>query len=179
MSAAIDASDSTSSGAERPAPLATIPSRLGPWRQVGEDILPRHPGQVLDLRHLQRTYTLEDVETAATLSLHRLLPDLAAERRTPERCWSVHGGVGFDAGSIVSTFRLDATALIHCAERPIAWSTGDRSRRLEEHPLPVGPIGLRSTMFGIGGWLRQLGGYFFVANGRTTDNWRWRTSPSI
>lgn len=165
------------------APLATIPSRLGPWRQVGEDTIFRDTlVEVLGTeRYLQRTYTLEDAgETAATLSLHlAYYTDLAGTApHVPERCWSVHGGVGIRRPESI-VLDLPAlgreTALIHRgAERP--YRVVDLEDPIlggtKEHPLPVGPVGLRSTMFGDSEdpRLRQLGGYFFVANGRTTDS---------
>ena len=166
------------------APLSAIPKRLGDWKQVGEDMIFRDTlVEVLGTdRYLQRSYAMEDANgnEKARISLHlAYYTDLAGTApHVPERCWSVHGGVSMRRPDTI-LLQIPPlgreTSIIHQAaqtpyrvveiENPILGG-------FEEHPLPVGPIGLRTTMFGDPDdpLRRQVGGYFFVANGRTTDS---------
>lgn len=166
------------------APLSSITSELGSWRQVGEDTIFRDTVvEVLGTdRYLQRTYALEaeDGSAGVAVSLHiAYYTDLAGTApHVPERCWSVHGGVSLrrpetlvldipDMGRETGTINQGSGLPYRVVEVDDLVLGGS-----VEQPLPVGDVGLRSTMFGNADdpRLRQIGGYFFVANGRTTDS---------
>jgi len=162
-------------------PLASIPATLGRWKQVGEDQIFRDTVvEVLGTkRYLQRNYAIDGDPNQGMLTLHlAYYTDLAGTApHVPERCWAVHGG---NSVRQPTTMPLDLPELGTESDR-IHQAAGEPYRVVEvEHPvlgtttlpLPVGDYAIRTTMFtspddpGI----RNVGGYFFVANGRTTDS---------
>ncbi|MEC8320851.1 MAG: exosortase/archaeosortase family protein [Planctomycetota bacterium] len=163
-------------------PLASIPRRIGEWQQVGEDQVFRDTVvEVLGTdRYLQRTYRLErDGEEDMVLSLHlAFYTDLAgAAPHVPERCWAVHGGTTLRRAEPIPMALPELgtpSDRVHLGtgEPYRVVETGDATFGFEELPLPSGPIALRTTMFTTRDdpTRRQIGGYFFVANGRTTDS---------
>ncbi|MEE2972029.1 MAG: exosortase/archaeosortase family protein [Planctomycetota bacterium] len=163
------------------APLNTVPATLGPWQQVGEDQVFRDTVvEVLGTEtYLQRQYAIEGDPRNGVLTLHlAYYTDLAGTApHVPERCWSVHGGTSLRRPN---TIALDLPETGRTIER-IHQGSGEPYRVVpfehpvlgpQEIPLPSGPIALRTTMFTYEDdpSIRQLGGYFFVANGRTTDS---------
>ena len=162
-------------------PLESIPATLGPWKQVGEDEIFRDTVvEVLGTdRYLQRRYAVDGDPKNGFLDLHlAYYTELAGTApHVPERCWAVHGGTSLRRPTSIA---LDLPEIGREIDRNHL-GTGQPYRVIEvEHPilgtrelpLPSGQIAIRTTMFTYPDdpSLRQLGGYFFVANGRTTDS---------
>ena len=162
-------------------PLDSIPATLGRWQQVGEDEIFRDTVvEVLGTdRYLQRRYAIDGDPAEGLIDLHlAYYTDLAGTApHVPERCWAVHGGTSLRRPT---TIGLALPEIGREIERTHL-GTGEPYRVIEsEHPilgtrelpLPSGEIAMRTTMFNYPDdpSLRQLGGYFFVANGRTTDS---------
>lgn len=162
-------------------PLAALPSTLGRWQQIGEDEVFRDT--VVEVmgtdRYLQRNYAIEGDPNQGMLTLHlAYYTDLAGTApHVPERCWAVHGGSSVRQPT---TMPLDIADLGVESER-IHQAAGEPYRIVEvDHPvlgtvtqpLPIGGYAIRTTVFTSKDdpSVRNIGGYFFVANGRTTDS---------
>lgn len=163
------------------APLASLPSTIGRWKQVGEDAVFRDT--VIEVmgtdRYLQRNYAIDGDPRQGMLTLHlAYYTNLAGTApHVPERCWAVHGGSSVRKPT---TIPLDVPDLGTESDR-VHQAAGEPYRLIQvEHPvlgpttlpLPVGDYGIRTTVFTSKDdpTVRNLGGYFFVANGRTTDS---------
>jgi hypothetical protein len=165
-------------------PLATIPPTLGPWRRVGEDTI-FGAALVEELgtsQYLDRTYALDGDPEKGLASVHVAYYTGAIDDvpHIPERCW--------DAAGMVMTRPPEEIAL---AIDDSAWTlepdlvnraTGEPYRSVEvRHPvtgmieevyMPVGPIEMTVSEFrpASSNRQRQTGGYFFIANGRSTPS---------
>lgn len=163
--------------------LDALPTRLGDWERVGEDL--RFEDTVLatlgTTLHLDRVYARSEGPDAAVLQLHVAYYTGGATARphVPERCWAVQG---------LTEIRDPVTVALPALDR--LWSPGAISNRATgerypvvvlSHPvtgvaetvhLPVGPHAMRVTLFAdpLDPSLRLVGGYLFIANGRLTPN---------
>lgn len=169
-------------------PLATLPTRLGEWRRIGEDrVLDSQVVEVLGTPHyLERTYAFErsggTADPGSALRVHIAFysgdPDEAPH--VPEVCW-VGQGMSIDGPAEIRPLRLsidgvrieDGLANLDTGEAyPIVDVVHPVTRIAEPVALPVGELALRVSRFvspAEPGAL-QLGGYFFIANGRLTPS---------
>ena len=168
--------------------LATLPTRLGEWRRVGEDrVLDSQVVEVLGTPHyLERTYAIErdggEPDPASTLRLHIAFysGDPDESPHVPEVCW-VGQGMSIDGPAEIRPLRLsiegvrveEGLANLDTGELyPIVDVVHPVTRIAEPVALPVGDLALRISRFispADPGSL-QLGGYFFIANGRLTPS---------
>ena len=169
-------------------PLATLPTRLGEWRRVGEDrMLDSQVVEVLGTPHyLERAYAIEppngSPDPASTLRLHIAFysGDPDESPHVPEVCW-VGQGMTIDGPAEIRPLRLsidgvrieDGLENLDTGEPyPIVDVVHPVTRIAEPVALPVGELSLRISRFispADPGSL-QLGGYFFIANGRLTPS---------
>lgn len=161
--------------------LDSIPSVIGRWVQVGEDEIFRDTTvEVLGTdRYLQRTYAIEGDPRNGMISLHlAYYTGLAGTApHVPEICWAKSGLVPV---RLPEPMPLDIPEIGDPIERRHRGtdlpyrvvSVEDDLRGTREFALPSGVITPRTTMFTSKDdpTLRQIGGYFFVANGRTTSS---------
>ena len=162
-------------------PLASLPSTIGRWKQVGEDAV--FSDTVLEVlgtdRYLDRNYAIDGDTSKGFIHLHlAYYTDLAgASPHVPERCWEVHGGTQV---ARPATIPLDIdnsewkeTDLLHRAvDQPffVIETNNPVTGEQEEIAMPIGPISLRTTQFTNADQpnIHRLGGYLFLANGRVT-----------
>lgn len=166
-------------------PLSTLPTRLGAWSRVDEDvILDAQMVEVLGTPHyLERRYRLNEAgagDPTSVLRLHVAFytgdPDEAPH--VPEICW-VGQGLTIDGPAEIRPLRLSIDGVRidpDLANR----DTGEPYPLLDlSHPvtgvpevvaLPVGNLSLRISRFVDPADPRtlHLGGYLFIANGRAT-----------
>jgi exosortase len=165
--------------------LASLPSTLGDWTQVGKDAV--FTDTVIEVlgtsRYLDRTYALNGVPSDGVIHLHvAYYTDLAgAAPHVPERCWEVHGGI-----QVLRPIELplDVDRTLFRESDVINRSTGERystvtykhpiTGQSEEVPMPVGDLALRVTQFTTTERpdVHRIGGYFFLTNGRITPSAR-------
>ena len=168
--------------------LATLPTRLGEWRRVGEDrVLDSQVVEVLGTPHyVERTYAIErsdgELDPSSTLRLHIAFysGDPDESPHVPEVCW-VGQGMSIDGPAEIRPLRLaiegvrleDGLENLDTSEPyPIVDVVHPVTRIAEPVALPVGDLALRISRFispADPGSL-QLGGYFFIANGRLTPS---------
>ena len=163
------------------ASLDSLSSTIGRWTKVGEDEIFRDTTvEVLGTeRYLQRNYALDGDPRNGLVTLHlAYYTDLAGTApHVPERCWAASGLVPV---RLPEPMALDIPDLGQSIERRHRGtdlpyrviSVEDELRGTQDFPLPSGPIVARTTMFTDqkDPMVRQIGAYFFVANGRTTGS---------
>ena len=164
-------------------PLASLPSTIGRWKQVGEDAV--FTDTVLEVlgtkRYLDRNYAIDGDPAKGLLHLHlAYYTDLAgASPHVPERCWEVHGGTQVarpqNIPLDIDTSEWRETDLLHRAvDKPyfVVDTINPVTEEAEEVPMPIGGFSLRTTQFTNADQpnLHRLGGYMFLANGRVTPN---------
>ena len=161
--------------------LSTVPPQLGQWKQVGPDGV--FSAEIIESlgteQYLDRNYALDGDPSKGTLSLHVAYYTgmIDAVPHVPERCWGAAG--------LIMTEQPKEMAL---AVDPSRWTAADAARPPsgEEYPAAVvlDPVTRRpeTVHMPIGDYtasvtefqdqrspsLRLVGGYFFIANGRTT-----------
>lgn len=170
--------------------LGSVPTALGRWQKVGDD-------QVMDAamveslgtdKYLTRSYALDGDPSKGVLMLHLAYYTgmIDTVPHIPERCWGAGGLVQLGQPSVMR-FRIPALSEVP-ADAPVNAASGarypmasvtDPVTRLEERvALPVagdagpagGELGMTVTSFQDrrNDRIEQLGGYFFIANGRST-----------
>lgn len=169
-------------------PLSTLPTRLGEWRRIGDDrMLDSQVVEVLGTPHyLERAYALErsarEPDPASMLRLHIAFysGDPDESPHVPEVCW-VGQGMTIDGPAEIRPLRLSIPG-VRTEEGLDNLDTGEPYPIVDvEHPvtrisepvaLPVGELSLRISRFVSpeDPSSLQLGGYFFVANGRLTPS---------
>jgi hypothetical protein len=162
--------------------LGSIPTVLGRWQRIGED-------QVMDAamveslgtdKYLTRNYALDGEPSNGVISLHVAYYTgmIDTVPHIPERCWGAGGLVqlgepvqmGLDL-PIVRSAPADAPRSAATGEAyPVAEVTDPVTRVTERVALPLGEPAMTLTTFQDRRVSRveQLGGYFFIANGRCT-----------
>ena len=172
--------------------LGSIPSTLGRWQKAGED-------QVMDAamveslgtdKYLTRSYALDGDPSKGVLMLHLAYYTgmIDTVPHIPERCWGAGGLVQLGEPRVESLAlpmlaQVPADAPVNAAtgERYPMASVADPVTRIEERvALPVRDDAsaaadrLRMTVTTFqdrrNTRIEQLGGYFFVANGRCTPS---------
>ena len=162
--------------------ITSVPTTMGTWTRSGEDEIFRDTIiEVLGTnQYLQRLYASTTEDNPGFLQLHlAYYTDLAGTApHVPEVCWANSGLL-----SVRDPFNIDL-------ELPELGTTTNRLNRAtglpyqvisytdpvtgatKDLPLPIGEISLRTTIFTDPERpsQRNLGAYFFVANGRTTDS---------
>ena len=161
-------------------PLTELPARIGDWTKYGEDqVFADTLIEVLGTsRYLQRIYVLNGDPQQGTLQLHlAYYTDLAGTApHVPEICWEKNGLI-----SVKDPFELFLSIDLQGEPSEIRNAASDAfyetlSRQdpvtgeFVDLPLPIGAYTLRTTVFTSveNPSLRNFGGYFFIANGRTT-----------
>lgn len=170
--------------------LGSVPTALGRWQKVGDD-------QVMDAamveslgtdKYLTRNYALDGDPSKGVLMLHLAYYTgmIDTVPHIPERCWGAGGLVQLGKPA-VTPLRVPALAAVP-DDAPVNAASGSRYpiatvidpvTRLEERvALPVagdggsapGELQMTITTFQDrrNDRIEQLGGYFFVANGRST-----------
>ena len=166
------------------ADLGSIPTRLGEWQKVGEDIV-MDAAMVESLgtdRYLSRNYALGGDLSRGVISLHLAYYTgmIDTVPHIPERCWGAGGLI--QAGD-PERLELEIPTLAGVpSEAPVNRATGepypmvrlaDPVTRIEESvALPIGSLAMTLTTFQDpkAARIKQLGGYMFVANGRCTPS---------
>lgn len=160
--------------------ITSVPSTVGSWKKNGEDEVFRDT--IIDVlgtnQYLQRLYVSTEEDRPGFLQLHlAYYTDLAGTApHVPEVCWANSGLLSVrdpfnieldlpELGTTTDTLNR-ATGLpyqVISITDPVTGAT-------TEVPLPIGEIALRTTIFTDpkNPSQRNLGAYFFVANGRTT-----------
>jgi exosortase len=163
-------------------PLSTLPTILGGWQRVGEDqMLDGQVVEVLGTRHyLNRTYARDGDPAQGLLLLHIAFysGDPDESPHVPEVCW-VGQGLQIAAPALeiplslsIEGVRLDPNLVNLDTGEP--YPLVDRphpvTRAMRTAALPVGEPMLRLSRFRnpADPASLHLGGYFFIANGRTT-----------
>ncbi|MCP4833792.1 MAG: hypothetical protein GY895_03415, partial [Phycisphaera sp.] len=152
------------------------------WVKYGEDeVFADTLIEVLGTsRYLQRFYALNGDPAQGMLQLHvAYYTDLAGTApHVPEVCWENHGLISVrDPFEMPLNLALDgtstdienrATGMPYQTIQRTDPVTGDRL----DLPLPIGDYTIRTTIFTSpeDPSLQNFGGYFFVANGRTTPS---------
>ena len=163
-------------------PVDEIPDRIGDWVKHGEDeIFADTLIEVLGTsRYLQRYYALNGDPNEGLLQLHvAYYTDLAGTApHVPEVCWENHGLISvrepfemplaLALDGAASDIENRATGMPYRTIPRTDPVTGDRL----DLPLPIGDYTMRTTVFTSpeNPSLQNFGGYFFVANGRTTPS---------
>ncbi len=162
--------------------FATIPSTLGRWQKVGDDLVmdAATVEQLGTSQYLTRNYALDGDPAKAVLSLHLAYYTgmIDTVPHIPERCWGASGltqkgepqllavapAIPSSApeGGPVNQATGQAYSMTDCVD-PLTGTT-------ERVALPVGELGFTLSTFQDPRQPRveMLGGYFFVANGRVT-----------
>lgn len=164
------------------ADFSTIPTVVGQWRRVGEDHL-EDAASVEALgtkQYLTRNYALDGDVSKGVISLHiaYYTGGIDTVPHIPDRCWAANGLVQMGSPEVLA---LDLKFQPEdAADTPVNRATGKKyafgmasdpvTRRIQRVPMPVGDLGLTTVTFQDpkSPRVRQLGGYFFIANGRAS-----------
>ena len=164
--------------------LATIPPTLGRWERVGED--GQFSGALIEelgtSHYLDRTYAIDGDPEKGMASLHVAYYTGAIDDvpHIPERCWDAAGMRMTRPPEIVALeiddgdWQVDPGLVNRAAGEPYRGiAVRHPVTGLEETVyMPIGPFEMTVTEFSPSDndRRRQTGGYFFVANGRTTPS---------
>jgi hypothetical protein len=158
-------------------PLDTIPTRLGRWERVGldsvfSDTLIEELGT---RRYLDRTYAIDGDPKKGIVHVHvaYYTGTIDAVPHIPERCWAVGGleltrnSEGVDVAIDRSGWRKqggrdDARYMVASVKDAV-------TAEIDEITMPRGDIAMTTIEFQDPKRpeMRQVGGYFFLANGAT------------
>ncbi len=162
--------------------LDSIPTKLGPWSRIGKDA--RFDDALVEelgtKQYLDRTYVLNGDPKQGVMLLHiaYYTGTIDAIPHIPERCWAVHG-LEMTREAMTIPLQLDTTAWSPSAD-PVNGATGLPYRtavvrdpitaELDRVTMPLEDVSMRVLEFQnpASPRSRQVGGYFFLANGRTT-----------
>ncbi len=164
--------------------LDSIPTKLGQWSRVGKDA--RFDDALVEelgtKQYLDRTYVLNGNPKNGVMALHiaYYTGTIDAIPHIPERCWAVHG-LEMTREAISVPLRLDMTKWLQ-SSGPVNLATGLPYRtavvrdpvtaELDRVTMPLEDVSMRVLEFQdpANPRRRQVGGYFFLANGRTTSS---------
>ncbi len=157
-------------------PLDSIPTKIGRWERVGADtMLTDIMIEELGTRsYLDRTYTIDGKTDTAFLHVHvaYYTGTIDAVPHIPERCWAV-GGLELTRNSEGTPLPIERTKW-----RPRDGDAASRyfvadlvdpvTAEIESVTMPVGDLVATTIEFQdpANPQRRQVGGYFFIANGR-------------
>ncbi|MFO0873116.1 MAG: exosortase-associated EpsI family protein [Phycisphaerales bacterium] len=164
------------------APLATLPSTVGPWKQLGDDrtlssavVEELGTAQYVD-RNYERAGVRDDV-LALHIAYYTGMID--AVPHVPERCWVANGLIAMGSPQTVpldidrGAWRFDDGATSRGGEAYPSVEVPDPiSRRPMLVHLPLGDFALTAAEYQSETRPdeRMIGGYFFLANGRATPS---------
>jgi hypothetical protein len=162
--------------------LGSLPTKLGRWQRVGED-QQMDAAMVESLgtdKYLTRSYALDGDPKKGSVSLHLAYYTgmIDTVPHIPERCWGA-GGLTQRGDPVVIDLDLPALSQTNDAaptnaatgiRYPVVEVTNPVSLAVERVFLPVGDAAMTLTTFQDSRHpnTEQLGGYFFIANGRCT-----------
>jgi hypothetical protein len=161
-------------------PLDTIPTKLGDWTRTGadsvfNDILIEELGT---RRYLDRIYTKGVGVDARSLHLHiaYYTGTIDAVPHIPERCWAV-GGMELTRNSEPRAIAIDRSAwkvqdFPGQKSYPVVDLVDPVTANIESVTMPLGDLVATTIEFQApkDPSIRQVGGYFFIANGRLESN---------
>jgi hypothetical protein len=162
--------------------LGSLPTKLGQWQRIGDD-QQMDAAMVESLgtdKYLTRSYALEGDPAKGVVSLHLAYYTgmIDTVPHIPERCWGA-GGLVQLGDPVILPLELpllskvpdySPTNVATGRQYPIAEVTDPVSLAVERVYLPVGDAAMTLTTFQDRRHpsTEQLGGYFFIANGRCT-----------
>lgn len=158
-------------------PLDTIPTRLGRWERVGTDTVFADTliEELGTRRYLDRTYAVEGDPKKGIVHVHvaYYTGTIDAVPHIPERCWAV-GGLELTRNSEGVEMAIDRSAWRPRGGRAgdpymVASVTDPITADIDEVTMPRGDIAMTTIEFQNPKKpeIRQVGGYFFLANGAT------------
>lgn len=158
-------------------PLDSIPNKIGRWERVGSDAV-FSDALIEELgtrRYLDRMYAVDGNPSKGVVHVHvaYYTGTIDAVPHIPERCWAV-GGLSLtrnSEGVIIDLDRRGWRTLADAAS-PGYMSTSITdpvTAEVEQVTLPKGDIAVTTVEFQDPKkpTVRQVGGYFFIANGAT------------
>jgi len=163
--------------------LSTVPPQLGRWKQVGPDGV--FSAEIIEslgtTQYLDRNYALDGDPSKGTLALHVAYYTgmIDTVPHVPERCWGAAGMVMEEqprevalAVDVESWKCTDGPASASGEPYPAMTVSDPVTRRPDTVHMPIGAYEASMTQFQDrrDPSRRQVGGYFFVANGRTTPS---------
>lgn len=164
--------------------FSTIPSVLGNWKKVGDDVL-MDAATIEALgttKYLTRNYALDGDPSRGVISLHLAYYTgmIDTVPHIPERCWGANGLVQLGDAQLVplevAIESQPATDLRNNVATGLPYTTTELTDPVtgvkERVTLPLGDLGLTTSTFQDPRTPRlvQLGGYMFIANGRVTPS---------
>ncbi|MFM7051355.1 MAG: exosortase-associated EpsI family protein [Planctomycetota bacterium] len=161
-------------------PLDSVPTRLGRWQRVGSDTV--YSDTLLEelgtKRYLDRNYAIDGAPAKGMMSVHvaYYTGTIDAVPHIPERCWAV-GGLEVTSNSAVVPLAIDMSGWEPLegdatGQYRVTFVNDAVTAERERVTMPVGEIGATTIEFQDPRRpeIRQVGGYFFIANGRSTSN---------
>jgi hypothetical protein len=164
------------------ADLGSIPTTLGRWQKLGDDQL-MDAAMVESLgtdKYLTRSYALDGDAAKGVIVLHLAYYTgmIDTVPHIPERCWGAGGLVQLGEPVQLALDMPLMRAVPDVGPRnsttgepyPVAEVTDPVTRVTDRVALPLGDVAMTLTTFQDRRSSRteQLGGYFFIANGRLT-----------
>ena len=164
------------------ADLGSIPTALGRWQKLGDDQL-MDAAMVESLgtdKYLTRTYALDGDASKGVMTLHLAYYTgmIDTVPHIPERCWGAGGLVQVGEPTKLALDLPGVRAIPDAGPRnaatgepyPVAEVTDPVTRVTDRVALPLGEPAMTLTTFQDrkASRIEQLGGYFFIANGRCT-----------
>ena len=158
-------------------PLDTIPTRLGRWERVGLDSV--FPDTLIEelgtRRYLDRSYAIDGDPKKGIVHVHvaYYTGTIDAVPHIPERCWAV-GGLELTRNSEGVEVAIDRSEWRKQGGRDdarymVASVKDAVTAEIDEITMPRGDIAMTTIEFQDPKRpeVRQVGGYFFLANGAT------------
>jgi len=164
------------------ADLGSIPTALGRWQKLGDDQL-MDAAMVESLgtdKYLTRTYALDGDASKGVMTLHLAYYTgmIDTVPHIPERCWGAGGLVQVGEPTKLALDLPGMRSIPDAGSRnaatgepyPVAEVTDPVTRVTDRVALPLGEPAMTLTTFQDrkASRIEQLGGYFFIANGRCT-----------
>jgi Protein of unknown function (DUF3485) len=164
------------------ADLGSIPTALGRWQKLGDDQL-MDAAMVESLgtdKYLTRTYALDGDASKGVMTLHLAYYTgmIDTVPHIPERCWGAGGLVQVGEPTKLALDLPGTRSIPDAGPRnaatgepyPVAEVTDPVTRVTDRVALPLGEPAMTLTTFQDrkASRIEQLGGYFFIANGRCT-----------
>ena len=160
-------------------PLDSVPTKLGRWERVGIDsVFSETLIEELGTRsYLDRTYAVEGDPSKGIMHVHvaYYTGTIDAVPYIPERCWAV-GGLELTRNSEGVALAIDRTAWeplvregVEQGKYMVVAVTDPITADIERVAMPLGDITATTIEFQDPKQpqQRQVGGYFFIANGRS------------
>lgn len=165
-------------------PLATLPSGIGGWDRCSDDII-LSEAMVEELgtnKYIDRAYAIDGEPVNGVLRVHLAYYTgiIDAVPHIPERCWAASGlsqtlpSSHYELELDTSNWNMDSGVINTDTgqEYPTVELEDPITGQVETVHMPIGSIKMRLTEFQDPAKpdLRMLGGYFFIANGRSASD---------